>query len=963
MKRLLLPVLGLSFFVALSFPVSAQQTLPVETFTLDNGLRVVLCEDHEQPKIYGAVIVHAGSKDEKPTATGVAHYFEHMMFKGTDRIGTTDWAKEKLYLDSISQAYDRLHATSDPTQRHDIQKEINRLNIAASQYAIPNEVDAILQKMGCTSLNAGTSYDYTVYYNVLPSNQLSNWMDVYVERFRNPVFRLFQSELEAVYEEKNMYDNNMIRPFIRTFFTEAFGEHPYSRDVIGLAEHLKNPQPSEMMEFYRTYYVANNMTLLLVGDFRSAEAKQLIRQKFITWPKGDLPAKPAYKTPEFSSQVVREVRQTPLKMGCMIFPGVAESHPDYLPLKMLSGILGGGSGLLDRASTNRELMMAQLMPLSLQEAGCNIILYVPVPLVQNHLDAEKVVWNCLDSIKQGNFSDELIEALKTRELVDRQTQTENFRQVASLLLGLEASNSSYEQWLSDGQRWNNLTREDIIRVANQYFDANHCTLIRSKMGFPSGDGAVKPDWEHLDAQNKELHSDFAVMIAANQPDPIRPQVIDLQKDVTVTPMADHFNLYSTDNPRNDIFNLKLTYNYGTIDNPDLGNAIEYLTKLGAGDLDRQQLNLRLDQLGASFSLRSDDDQCTLTVTGLDQHLDTILGLVHQWLTQPRHDARQITNIVDEAKAAKRAAKNDSETWNQALYDYVFFGQQSSYLNHTSYKEWGKRTGEQLHAEVMQIFTRNGYATYSGNGSVGQLVELLRSHGLVRDSATAVPRRALKRVAYTSPKIFYASNKKFLQSDIDFCVPSIDYDTADEAAYLLFNEYFGSGMNSVVFQEIREFRSLGYSTRGRFSRDLYRRNPAYLYCYLGTQCDKTIDGIEAMRDLIVELPQRPEKLEPAIENCVISRNSTYVGFRDLPHIIHYWTEDLGWTRDRRTDITEKISRLTMDDLQTFHQKYIKGRPMVITFSGNAKKFDAKALKTLLGPNTTVTEVKYKHLIRF
>ena len=190
------------------------------------------------------MVVHAGSKNEKPTATGVAHYFEHIMFKGTDRIGTTDWAKESLYLDSISQAYDRLHATTDAKKRHDIQLEINRLNIAASKYAIPNEVDAILQKMGCTGLNAGTSYDYTVYYNTLPSNQLANWMDVYVERFRNPVFRLFQSELEAVYEEKNMYDNQMAHDFARNIFTEAFGNHPYSREVIGLAEHLKNPQPA-----------------------------------------------------------------------------------------------------------------------------------------------------------------------------------------------------------------------------------------------------------------------------------------------------------------------------------------------------------------------------------------------------------------------------------------------------------------------------------------------------------------------------------------------------------------------------------------------------------------------------------------------------------------------------------------------------------------------------------------------
>ena len=205
MKRFALFCMALFAVLA----VTAQNSLPVETFRLDNGLKVILCEEHSQPKIYGCVVVHAGSKNENPNATGVAHYFEHIMFKGTDRIGTTNWAKEKPYLDSISQAYDRLQAAENDKERHDIQLEINRLSIAASQYAIPNEVDAILQNMGCTGLNAGTSYDYTVYYNTLPSNQLANWMDVYVERFRNPVFRLFQSELETIYEEKNRGDNKI----------------------------------------------------------------------------------------------------------------------------------------------------------------------------------------------------------------------------------------------------------------------------------------------------------------------------------------------------------------------------------------------------------------------------------------------------------------------------------------------------------------------------------------------------------------------------------------------------------------------------------------------------------------------------------------------------------------------------------------------------------------------------------
>ena len=169
------------------------------------------------------------------------------------------------------------------------------------------------------------------------------------------------------------------------------------------------------------------------------------------------------------------------------------------------------------------------------------------------------------------------------------------------------------------------------------------------------------------------------------------------------------------------------------------------------------------------------------------------------------------------------------------------------------------------------------------------------------------------------------------------------------------------MNGVVFQEIREFRSLGYSTHGDFYYDGFNLNPAFLYCFLGTQCDKTYDGVEAMRDLMVEFPERPDKLAPAIEQKVAARNSTYYGFRDIPFFVHNNME-IGWDRDRRVDITNQISRLTMDDLRAFHNKYIKGRPLVVQITGNAKKYDPKEVAKLLGTNTKLTEVKFYQMFK-
>ena len=438
------------------------------------------------------------------------------------------------------------------------------------------------------------------------------------------------------------------------------------------------------------------------------------------------------------------------------------------------------------------------------------------------------------------------------------------------------------------------------------------------------------------------------------------------------PINSHFSLYSVPNPYNDIFKINIYFNYGTLDNPDINNAIAYLEQLGADSMDLQQLNQQLNLYGAHFSLSSDNDNSYLYISGLEQHLDSILALCHRWLTNPRHDKKQLKILLDGMKSNKKAYKNDADSWFSALKAYVNYGDQSYYLRSTPYKQWGKRTGEELHREVMQIFTRNGYVTFSGNTQPSDLVEKLVRYHLVPDSVTDMPSRDYKRKQYTSPQLFFSTNKKFLQSNINITAPSTMFDTllhrpdgapSDQALVALFNEYFGSGMNSVIFQEIREFRSLGYSTGGAFSYYMLNLNPAYTYTYLGTQCDKTLEGVEALRDLMTTFPERPEKLQPAIQHLIVSRNSNYITFRSLPGMVRYWVEKRGWNRDHRAELTEQISQLTLHDLRAFHAKYIKDRPLVVTICGNAKKFDPKAVARLLGPDVTPTEVTFDQMFRF
>lgn len=951
MKKLLLALV-----IILSVNVMSAQ-LKVKTTTLDNGLKVVMCEDHSSPKAYGAVYVHAGSKNDPADATGMAHYFEHIMFKGTDKIGTINWEAEKVYLDSIDIMYDKLHETTDANARAAIQQKINELSLKSTDYAIPNEVDVILTQMGGTGLNAGTAYDQTMYFNYFPANQIEKWMDVYVERFRYPVFRLFQSELETVYEEKNMYGDEPIEAFKDYFFEEIFGEHPYGRPVIGLTEHLKNPQTSKMRKFFETYYVANNMTLILVGDFNIDEIEPMVAEKFGTWRSGEIPAQPEYKLPEFKGRTIKEVRMTPVKMGILAWKGVKVSDPEYLPLSIACSIFSNGeTGIMDKEMNDGNLMAAMLMPLSLEDYGANIILYVPKLIGQSHEKAEEIVFSCINKLKNGEFSDDLFEAIRTNMLMERMRQTEDFQSLSALFLELEMRGMTYDDYLAETIRIQNMTKEEVVKIANKYFTGDFLD-IRSKMGFPDKDKVDKPNWKPIEAKNTDAKSDFAMMIEAKEVPEVQPQVIEFGKDVEITYANPCFTLFSTNNPYNNIFTLDIEYNHGTIDDPDLERAINYWELQGSQSKSFEELNLAFQKIGATMYLNASQSYTTLSISGFENDLDLILTLCQEKLFSPANDESKKDILVENEKMEESSQKSDASTWGDAVFDYVLYGEHSSFLSKTPLKTWKKRTGTELLNEVQDVFNYSGNIYYVGNNGVKEIVLALEKHNMIKDDAIKAKKKINIETQYTDNQVFIASNKKFRQSNIYMYVPSEYLSEQDQAVSQVFNKYFGTDMYSIVFQEIREFRSLGYTAYGYFTYDHLKRKPGFLYTFLGTQSDKTNEGIDVLRGLITDMPERIEKFNASKDALILSRASNYVTFRNMPKSVSAWVEQ-GYNYDPRKDVTNIIRKTEYKDVQDFYERCIKNRPIVIMMSGNGKQIDMKELSKY----GTVKKLKAKEIFR-
>ncbi|MDR1887577.1 MAG: insulinase family protein, partial [Prevotellaceae bacterium] len=388
----------------------------VKTFKLDNGFTVILAEDRSEPKIYGAVVAKAGSKNDPEGMTGMAHYFEHIMFKGTDRTGTVDYEKEKPYLDQIAALYDELAPVSgNEAKRNEILKEINELSIEANKYAIPGETDKLLKKYGGTEINAYTSYDHTVYHNSFPPNQLEKWLKIYAERFRNPVFRMFQAELETIYEERNMYADQMGSKAIEDILKYVVKKHPYRNPILGTVKDLKTPSINKMMQFYREYYVAGNMGLILIGDFAADEILPYIKEAFGDLPTGAVPEFPTdkYREDPFKIREFYSGRYIPVKAGITCYRSVPTGHPDKIALNYCNNILSNElqTGLLDRLRTDNKLMMSMAQQISCNDMGVIAVFFVP-KLMGSLKKAEAEAMNAVAQLKSGNFSDELLENIR-----------------------------------------------------------------------------------------------------------------------------------------------------------------------------------------------------------------------------------------------------------------------------------------------------------------------------------------------------------------------------------------------------------------------------------------------------------------------------------------------------------------------------------------------------------------------
>lgn len=916
-------------------------------YTLENGLNVWLNEDHTQPKVFGAVVVKAGAKD--CPNTGIAHYFEHMMFKGTDKIGTTDYEKEKVILDQIAELYDKLAVEEVPVLRELIQVQINLLSVQAAKFVIPNEFDKLISQYGGTKLNAGTSLDCTVYYNTFSPQYMAQWAELNSERLINPVFRMFQSELETVYEEKNMYSDYIGGMPVERLKERYFAPHPYAYPIIGSTENLKRPRLSEMRRFFEEYYVASNMGLILCGDFKTDEVMPILQRTFSRIRKGEAPKQAVVPLPEFKGKekMKLKVPMPFVKMMAMGFRGVPANHEDEVALKVAIALLNNanGTGLLDKLTVEHKLVASMALNECMNEAGILAIFIVPKLFFQSYATAEKLVWREIERLKAGDFSEEAFLGLKLEQKREYVSALEDVSTRAQVMMRLFSQGKNWGDYMAELARIDAMTREDVIAVARKYFTSDYLYVTKTT-GRYKKDNLPKPDYAPVQPNPWHSKSRYAEELEKLPVPPLEPRFVDGESfPIETIDLSDKVKLYMTKNRVNDIFSLDICYGVGILEKPLLAPLGSYLHFIGTTQDNFETFRNKLQRIGSTLTFENKNTSFVVHITGFENYLWETIALVGAFMQHPQTDEMQIRQVADEMRVTEKAFINSSESIALALFERIAFGETSRFLRKPSLKEIKQLKGSELLKLFKEVQQYACEIHYCGNQPGDEVQKMVRHYFRLQEVSlpSGYPyERPLQQ--YDAPTVFFLDMKEVSQSIVYAYIKgkAVD-DLKARCASKLFSGYFGGDMSSLMFQEIREFRSYAYRVDGRYHLPSLRSQgePGYFQAMFSTQNDKTIDALTIFRQLIEKMPSRPERIDAVKQHIRNEVNNAFPTFRALSERLARYHKE-GYTDDPNRMLLEYIKDMDIEDIEQFYQEQIAGTPTVYAIVGNEKQINMERL---------------------
>jgi predicted Zn-dependent peptidase len=932
---------------------SQDNYFPVKEYKLKNGLTVFISVNKNAPRIQTAITVKAGSKYDPPQTTGLAHYLEHMLFKGTKDFGTIDYAKEKPYLDELSDLFEKRRMETDPAKKKAIYKLIDSVSYEASKYAIPNEYDKMVASIGAKGTNAFTDRDLTCYINDIPSNGLEKWLAIEGNRFQDLELRIFHTELEAVYEEFNRNTAEDGEWSSQAVDSLLMPNHPYgSQTTIGLSEHLKNPSMVNIHKYFDKYYVPSNCAIVLSGDLDPDKTMALIEKYFGSWK--DKPVAPFVMNPPvpITAPMYTEKRGQQPEHVILGFRFPGANSQDYLYVKLIDAILanGKGSGLLDLNLKLKQRVLEAQSQYSDNKDYTVHKLYGEPKQGQKLEEVKDLLLQQVDSVKQGRFADWLLPAIIDNMKLDMMKQAEtNQGRVFDVVFAF-VKDIPLEKKKNEINELSKITKADVIKFANANYGNNYAVCYK-RMGEPSLFKVEKPHITPV-VLNKDSVSAFRRNIDSLPFAKMEPKFCDFAKDIQHSKLAKGVAVDYIHNDVNKTFSMNYIFDMGTDNDKKLGLAFDYLPYLGTDKYDAAQLKQEFYKLGLSFSVSSSRDQMSINLSGLEENLDAGIRLFEYMLGNVKADQGVYDVMVQDLIKKRSDAKLTKENiLFNALVNYGKYGPKNPFNDVLSNEELKQVKGEDLVAIIKSLHDYKHKIFYYGQNDLDKVVATLDSLHQVPATFKDYPTATLyPELPTEATQVYYATYPMKQAEMVMFSWDDVfNKDLVPDLS--MFNEYYGGNMSSVLFQEIREKQALAYSVFGRFGLPAKKDERFSVLAYVGTQADKMNTAVTEVSKLLNDLPESQKNFDLSREAVLKGIETDWITRADI-YGAYQRAQKRGLDYDIRKDIYNKTQTMKLSDVHHFFDKHVKGKKYVYLVLGGKGDLDMQSLAKL-GPVKELT----------
>jgi predicted Zn-dependent peptidase len=931
-------------------------------YTLDNGLKVYLTVNRDQPRIQTYIAVRSGGKNDPHETTGLAHYFEHLMFKGTESFGTSNYEAEKPCLDRIEQEFEKYRTMTDPAERKAQYHLIDSLSYEASKYAIPNEYDKLMAAIGSDDSNAYTSYDQTVFTEDIPSNQIDNWAKIQADRFGNNVIRLFHTELEAVYEEKNISLTSDDEKSVDKLLSGLFKNHPYgTQTVLGTQEQLKNPSITNIKNYYKEWYVPNNMAICMSGDFDPDYVISEIDKYFGGMKPNDNLKKLSFKpedpitTPEVYTVLGDEA---PMIYIAWRLPGANDSTSNIMQLTA-NMLYNGSVGLID-TNVNQQQKVLGAGAFADQLADYSIFGLFGQPKAGQSLDEVRdILLAQIDSLKAGAFSNDMLTATVNNYKADRMRQLRSNRQRADMFVTAFIDDIPWEKSVTQLDDMSKITKADVVSYAGRVLGSNSYVRVNKEQG--TDKSIVKMEKPQITPvlTNRDSSSKFLRDIQASQVKPIEPVFVDYSRDLVRTRTKKGIDVLYKQNTGDGLFDLTYYYDFGSNEDKKISTAVDYLDYLGTSTMTAEQVKKAFYEIACNYTIRVSERNISINISGLAENMDKAVELTEQLLDDCQPDEMILANMKGDILKNRADGKlNQRQNFNM-LRSYVQYGPVNPMNFVLSNAEVNSLSSAELIGEIRKFSSTAHRILYFGPKSQSDFIADMDKIHSTSDTLAVIPHNPdIKLMANDKAQVIlapYKANNIYL---FGFSDRGEKFDASLYPVEVLFNEYFGGGMNTIVFQEIREARGLAYHASSLFAMPARKDEDISMNYHIITQNDKMKDALSAFDGILNDMPQSEKSLAIS-KDAILSRIRTQRTLRMDVLWSYINAERLGLDHDVDKDVFEAVPSLTMQDVAGFQEKWVKGRKYTVGILGDEKDLDLKALE----PYGTLTRVKTEEIFGY